>query len=179
MHKDRGFTLIELMIVIAVVAILLMIAVPAWSHARATAYSSAAKAALAGSVLDAVRHAANAGTEVVVCPSANGAACADTVDWTGGWLAYADIDGDRTHDALETTVRQQRQLAGGVRLRSTNGRKQLVFQPSGGNAGSNVTFTLCDSRGWAEATTLVLSNSGNLRQGKPTAAAAQACAAAR
>lgn len=179
MDKDRGFTLIELMVVMGVLAILLMVAVPAWSHARATAYSSAAKAALAASVLDAVRHAANAGTEVVVCPSANGVACDDTVDWAGGWLAYADIDGDRKRDAFETTVRQQHQLTGGVGLRSTIGRKQLVFQPSGGNSGSNVTFTLCDSRGWAAATTLVLSNSGNLRQGKPTAAAAQACAAAR
>ena len=179
MHKDRGFTLIELMVVMAVVAILLMVAVPAWSHARATAYSGAAKAALAASVLDAVRHSVNAGAEVVVCPSANGAVCADTVDWTDGWLAYADIDGDRTHDAFETTVRQQGELSGGVRLRTTSGRKQLVFQPNGGNAGSNVTFTLCDSRGWKEATTIVLSNSGNFRQGKPTAAAAQACTAAR
>jgi type IV fimbrial biogenesis protein FimT len=103
--------------------------------------------------------------------------CADTIDWSGGWLVYADLDGDRAHDPYETTVGRQRRLSGGVRVRSTSGRRQLIFQPSGGNAGSNVTFTLCDSRGWSAATTLVLSNGGNLRQGKPTAAAAQACGA--
>ncbi len=175
MHRDRGFTLIELMVVIAAMAILLLIAVPAWSHARAAAYSGAAKSALAATVLDAVRHAANTGAEVVVCPSSDGATCADSVDWSGGWLAFADLDGDRARGEYETIVRRQSALTSGVHLRSTKGRKQLVFQPNGGNAGSNVTFTLCDARGSAYATTLVLSNSGNLRQGRPTAAAAQGC----
>jgi type IV fimbrial biogenesis protein FimT len=50
-----------------------------------------------------------------------------------------------------------------------------VVQPNGGNAGSNVTFTLCDGRGADQATTLVLANNGRLRSGTPTADAAQAC----
>ena len=50
-----------------------------------------------------------------------------------------------------------------------------MSQPNGGNAGLNVTFTLCDSRGIEKATTLVLANDDRLRQGTPTAAAAQAC----
>jgi len=177
MHKDRGFTLIELMIVLAVVAILLLIAVPSWRHARAAAHSVAAKSALAATILDGVRYSANAGSEVVVCPSSNAATCADTTDWSGGWLAYADLDGNRAQGGDETRIRQQSSLTGGVQLRSTKGRKQLVFQPNGGNAGSNVTFTLCDARGTAYASTLVLSNSGNLRQGKASAATAQACVA--
>ena len=39
-----------------------------------------------------------------------------------------------------------------------------------GNAGSNVTFTLCDGRGASHARTLVLSNAGRLRHGVPSAA---------
>ena len=54
-------------------------------------------------------------------------------------------------------------------------RLVLVFQPNGGNAGSNATFTLCDGRGAARAATLVLANDGRLRGGTPTALAAQAC----
>ena len=38
-----------------------------------------------------------------------------------------------------------------------------------------VFLYLCDRRGIDRATTLVLANDGRLRQGKPTAAAAQAC----
>jgi type IV fimbrial biogenesis protein FimT len=68
-------------------------------------------------------------------------------------------------------------LGGRVHLRSTTGRTRLVFQPNGGNAGSNVTFTLCDGRGPAKAVTLVLANSGRLRTGQPTEAAALGCMA--
>ncbi len=62
-----------------------------------------------------------------------------------------------------------------TRLRHAARRPRLVFQPNGGNAGSNVTFTLCDRRGAAKATTLVLANDGLLRAGTPSAAAAEAC----
>jgi type IV fimbrial biogenesis protein FimT len=52
-----------------------------------------------------------------------------------------------------------------------------VFQPTGGNSGSNATFTLCDGRGAASATALVLSNGGRMRAGRPSAAAARRCVA--
>jgi type IV fimbrial biogenesis protein FimT len=50
-----------------------------------------------------------------------------------------------------------------------------VFQPNGGNAGSNVTFTLCDGRGAAQARSLVMANDGRLRATPAGAAAARAC----
>ena len=92
-------------------------------------------------------------------------------------MAFADINGNRIRDANETLLAQAEPLASGVHLRSHRGRTRLVFQPNGGNAGSNVTFTLVRfARGPSCATTLVLSNSGGLRTGKPTAAAARNCA---
>ena len=53
----------------------------------------------------------------------------------------------------------------------------MVFQPNGSNAGSNITWTLCDGRGAAAAVTIVVANNGRLRTGTPTAAAAQGCMA--
>ena len=87
----------------------------------------------------------------------------------------ADIDGDRQRSANETLLQAEPALPRSVHLRSTAGRTRLVFQPNGGNAGSNVTFTLCDGRGAAQATTLVLANDGRLRTGKATASGAEAC----
>jgi type IV fimbrial biogenesis protein FimT len=80
-----------------------------------------------------------------------------------------------SRDPNETLLHAERALSGKVHLRTTAGRKRLVFQPNGGNAGSNVTFTLCDGRGAGKATSLVLANDGRLRAGKPTETAAQAC----
>ena len=48
--------------------------------------------------LTSVAHAANTGSEVVLCPGdADG--CRNSIDWSRGWIAYADIDGDRQRGA--------------------------------------------------------------------------------
>lgn len=173
-HPD-GFTLIEAVVILLVTTILLAVALPAWSHARAAAHAGSVRAELAATVLDAVRHATITETEVVLCPVSGGDECTGQVGWDGGWVAWADIDGDRSRDANETVVARAEAIDAQVHLRSTRGRTRLVFQPSGSNAGSNVTFTLCDSRGSDYAITLVLSNAGRLHPGTPTAAAAQDC----
>lgn len=172
-NRDKGFSLIELMIVLLVAAILLLVAVPAWSNAASAAHNIAARGALASSLLDAVRHSSVSGSEVVVC--AGSLRCSGGPDWSGGWIVFSDLNGNRARDGVEMVVRQVPPLRGGVRLRSTPGRTRLVFQPSGGNAGSNLTFTLCDSRGVEKASTLVVANDGRMRTGTPTAAAAQSC----
>ena len=170
-----GFTLIEALIALAVVSIVLWTAVPAWSNAREATSSGAAQAALVESVLGAVRHSALTGSEVVLCPGDEAGGCRSSIDWSHGWIAYADIDGDRIRDGNETLLKAAAPLGGKVHLRSTTGRTRLVFQPNGGNAGSNVTFTLCDGRGLEHAVALVLANDGRLHSGKPTKAAALAC----
>jgi type IV fimbrial biogenesis protein FimT len=173
-HPVKGFTLIEALVVMGAVAILLVIAVPAWSHAKAAAASGAVRTSLTTSMLDAVRHSAIAGAEVVICPVTT-EHCDDSTSWDQGWIVFADINGNRIVDANETRIDEVKPLPEDVHLRSTIGRRRIIFQPNGGNAGSNVTFTLCDSRGVTSATTLVLANDGNLRAGKPTAAAAWEC----
>ena len=169
-----GFTLIEAMIVLAVGAILIGAAVPAWTGAVENARSSSVRSDLLATLTRAISHASTAGSEVVLCPGDSGG-CLSTTDWSGGWLAYADIDGDRQRSANETLLQAEPALPGNVHLRSTVGRTRIVFQPNGSNAGSNVTFTLCDGRGASQATTLVLANDGRLRSGKPTATEAESC----
>src|SRR5690606_2521841 len=128
------------------------------------------------STLDvAMRHATVTGSEVVVCPG-GGDGCRDTYDWSAGWLAWADLDGDRRVDPSEALLREVPALAGEVHLRTTPGRRRLVLHPHGGAAaGTNATFTLCDGRGTAKAVALVLASSGRLRAAKPDPAAAEAC----
>jgi len=62
-------------------------------------------------------------------------------------------------------------------LISSKGRTRIRFQPSGGNAGSNVTFTFCDGRGARAATAYAMANSGRLHETTPKPAnVAEACA---
>ena len=173
-NHTKGFTLIEAVLALAIVSLLLGTAVPAWTNASEAAHSGSAQAALLESMLKATSHATLTGSDVVLCPGTAGG-CRASTDWSQGWMSFADLDSDRVRDAHEPLLATAAPLEGRVHLRSTRGRTRLAFQPSGANAGSNVTFTLCDGRGPGRARTLVLANDGRLRAGRPTAAAARAC----
>ena len=175
-RQQRGFTLIEATLSLAVLGIVAGIAIPTVTGTVSAAHAGTAKSAMVETFSKALTHSTITGVEVVLCPTSGGDACIDTTDWSGGWIAFADLDGNRSRGPGETLLQKQAAFAHGVHLRSTSGRKRLVFQPQcGAAAGSNVTFTLCDSRGAAKASTLVLANSGQFRQDKPTADAAWAC----
>jgi len=175
--KSGGFTLVEAVVAMSLVGILAGIAVPAARDAYEAGRSGAAKGPLLDAWLSSVSHSAATGAEVVLCPG-DATGCRASTDWSHGWIAFADLDGNRTRGSQETLIAEAGPLGGDVHLRTTVGRTRMVFQPNGGNAGSNITWTLCDGRGAAQATTLVVSNEGRLRSGTPTPAAAEACMAA-
>ena len=178
MDRARGFTLLDLVIALVVIGILSAIAIPSLASARSATHAVAAREAMVESLQRMIGRTAIAGSEGVLCPADAGRQrCSGSADWSGGWVGFLDRNGDRVLSAGEEIVVEGRPLDREVRLRSTDGRTRLVFQATGGNAGSNVTLTLCDRRGVSKATTLVLANDGRLRQSTPTAAAAQACVA--
>ncbi|MCD9029779.1 GspH/FimT family pseudopilin [Luteimonas sp. BDR2-5] len=94
--KSRGFSLIELVIVIAVAAVLLAIALPSFQSVfRSNRVATATNEMIATLSLargEAIRNARGA----IVCPSADGAICGD--DWTAGWIIWADHDGNGVPD---------------------------------------------------------------------------------
>jgi len=117
----RGFTLVELAVVLAIVAILLRVASP--GLARGTA--ARALAAQASEFMAALRFArAQAlarGAAVTICASAADAvapACqrARSADWRAGWLVFADRDRRGTPNPHEPLLRVQQPLqrSGGV-----------------------------------------------------------------
>lgn len=173
--RTPGFTLLELMIVLAVAALLAAIAIPAWSAASEAAGAAAARSALQSSFDLALRHATASNARVVLCPGTR-AGCGNSFDWSGGWIVFADGDGDGRPGS--GWVRREPALRGQVHLRSTRGRRRVVFRPRGGAAaGTNVTFTLCDGRGPGKAVSLVLANSGRLRRAPVKPGAARDCMA--
>ena len=175
--RQPGFTLIEFLIALAVLGLLLGVALPSFGNAVEKARSTDTKGALLASITRAVNRSAITGTRAVLCPSPDGQGCANGPDWSGGWIGFLDRNANRERDPGETLLLAEAALPGKVRLHSTRGRTRIVFQGNGGNAGSNVTFTLCDGRGPAHAETVVLNNRGRLRYGTPTPEAAAATCA--
>lgn len=175
-RRHAGFTLLELLIALIVLGLLCGVAVPAWGRIVARVHAATAREAITATLFDAQRNATVLGREVVICP-ASGGSCDGGSDWSRGWIAFVDANGNRLQDGTEPVFDRNPALPRDVRLTGSAGRPRLVFQPYGGNAGSNITFTLCDRRGPDDALALILSNGGRLRADRPVPAAAAACAA--
>jgi type IV fimbrial biogenesis protein FimT len=174
-RNTRGFTLIELLMTLAVFAILAACAAPAFGNLISSTGARASRSNLIAALNTARILAASKTAHVVVCPSADGEYCGDTTEWQHGWLVFVDADRDGARDAGEELLAVGERQPAGVAIVSTAGRTHVDYRPDGSATGSNVTFTVCDRRGAAEATALVINNAGRVRSGEPTAAAAAAC----
>ena len=178
MDRCNGFTLIELMVVLAILGVTMSFTMPYLGGAAAAGHTAAESAALSNTLIQAMDQSTISGNKVVVCASDDGNSCNGGIDWTPGWIAFEDMDGDRSRSPGETLLHAHPRLAHGIHLRSSTGRTRIMFQPHGGvNAGSNVTFTFCDSRGASKASSIVLANSGRMRNGAASLKQAQDCLA--
>ncbi|HWT15382.1 MAG TPA: GspH/FimT family pseudopilin [Patescibacteria group bacterium] len=173
--RHTGFTLIELMIAIALVALLAGIALPSYASARAAAQTLTLRNALLGALTESRSAAAFYEHDTILCPSPDGETCSDSFEWQHGFIAAIDLNDNERIDETDRRL-LYREKVEDVRLITSSGRKRIQFQPNGSNAGSNATFTFCDERGPTRATALVMNNRGDLREDRPSAIAiAAAC----
>lgn len=170
-HVPRGWTLVELMLALAILGVLSGIAVSSYGAAIQSGRSFAAHADLVAAINAARTSAIARQVDVRMCPSTDGATCADSTHWETGWIVYADLNDNNRKDDSDQLVGGHARLDDGVRLVTSTGRRTIEFQPNGGNDGSNATFTICDRRGPPQAKAWAMSNPGTLRPVPPTATA--------
>jgi type IV fimbrial biogenesis protein FimT len=173
---QRGFTLIELMLVIAIAAILCAVSFPSFSSVIASSRSRTASNALITGLNLARSTAVSRQGDVVMCPSSDANHCDATTWWQYGWIVFQDLNHNSQRDAGEPVLTVA-QLQTGIAIATTAGREHVTYRGEGTSSGTNLTFTLCDRRGPKHASTVVVSNPGRpLTSPAMPAEAATACA---
>ncbi len=128
----RGFTLIELMMTLAVAAILITVAIPGFSTIirdnRLVAGTNQLVTALAVARSEAVKR----GSSVSVCASNNGSSCTGT-NWNQGWVVFADSSTAGSVDGTDTVLRVQGAINSdlSITVSSTNGNNYASFRSTG------------------------------------------------
>lgn len=164
----RGFTLIELLVTLAIAAILLTVAVPNFiTFVQNNRLASQANDLV--TLLNLARsEAVKRNQTVTVCSSTNGTACAGSTSWEGGYIVFADTDGDGTVDAGEDVLQVRQALESSNTLRAGT-QVRITYQSNGFSPGFGDTFRLCDVRGTASARAIVVSPQGRVSTSVGTA----------
>lgn len=174
--QQRGTTLIEQIMVVAIIGALTSIAVPNLSKMLTRNQVQVAQSDFIASLRNARQTAAYTGKRTLVCPSQDGLACNGETRWDQGWLLAHDTDRDDQPD--NGPLRVGHGYHHKVIIRSSLGRHIVRFHPDGSASGSNVTVVFCDRASNSQALTVVVSNSGRIRGAPGTAEQATSCSRA-
>jgi type IV fimbrial biogenesis protein FimT len=98
-NVQTGFTLVELMITLAVGIIILTIGIPAFNNVMTSNQTSAYTNDLVSALRLARSEAIKRGEGVTVCASNAAYTACNSTNWQNGWLVFTDPDNDRTYTA--------------------------------------------------------------------------------
>jgi type IV fimbrial biogenesis protein FimT len=149
-RNQDGFTLMELMVTLSIVAILVVIAIPGFTTTikdnRITGLVNEFVVALNFTRSEAIKR----GVRVSMCKGSDGTSCvADGAasNWSQGWIIFTDLDVDAVYDAgTETIVKVQGSAPSQITIiGNTNVDDIISYKPNGliQQAGS---ITFCDDR---------------------------------
>ena len=130
--QQHGFTLVELLVTISVLAILLAIAVPSFESIRLSNRLTSYAGALASSSQLARTEAIKRNAAVTLCSSANGTSCDASGGWEAGWVVISGA----------TVIQRQQAIDAGYRLADSGGANSIAFESTGVGA-TQATFTIC------------------------------------
>lgn len=159
----KGFTLLELMVTLAVVAVTLGIGLPAFAPTVERVRVANTYHLLTASLMAARTAAVTRSVPVTVCPSSDGNRCRDDQVWEDGWIIFTDADRSGQPDTAASVLRRVEAINGDLSLRTTSGRQRVRYNATGQAYGSNLTLWLCGHGGEHLIGKVIVNNAGRAR----------------
>lgn len=131
----KGFTLIELIVTMAIGILLMMIAVPSFTSFQRNAELTSATNTLLASINAARSEAMKVNANAMVVPTNNG------TDWTTGWIVFVDNNRSQNYTSTDTLVLSQSAM------------KSYFNVTGNGTANASPPYIMFDSSGYAKTKT--------------------------
>jgi type IV fimbrial biogenesis protein FimT len=146
-QRELGYTLVEILVSIAVVSILAAIAIPSFKYVTTSNRITTEVNTLLGDMQFARGEAIKEGQSVTVCVSSDGLTCTGTTNWHNGWIVFMDTNNNGVKDGGESVLRTHVALTGGDTFVADQGFTRAIFNRLGyanTNAAVTTTVTLHD-----------------------------------
>lgn len=163
--RENGFTIIELMIAMVVLALLLAAAAPMFNNLIKNNRMISEVYALRATFNNARSEAMARRTDVTVCRSNDGSTCTAHTpagSWSEGYIAFSDDDSDGALDPNEvffSKVVDEDTLTMKLIPAAT---VAIEFSGQGFARGSAGTLVVCDDRGQTEARGVIIAQVGTV-----------------
>lgn len=159
--RCNGFTLLELIVSLAVAAILLGIAIPSYRSVVQRNSVTAQVNDLVGDLNYARSEAVTRGQTVFVCSSGDHLHCADTGNWSQGWVIYAADDPSAADPTPTASNRIRVHEPTQKTLKLTTTVKAPLSFDANGFAGSGRTFE-ASANGTSKTTRITIAATGRI-----------------
>jgi type IV fimbrial biogenesis protein FimT len=156
MSARRGFTLVELLVAVALLAIAMALAAPAFRDLLRDVRRAALLTTLSHAMHAARAAAATSGRSIRLCGTRDGLSCTGETRWGPGLLQRPASDGPA---ALLRVI----PLPHGRGAPTVVANRGFVEFAPLAPAATTATLTVCDDRGAAQARALIVSRTGRLR----------------
>jgi type IV fimbrial biogenesis protein FimT len=131
LNRVSGYTMVELIITVAIGSILLMVAVPTFFWVTNSNRIAAEINGLLGDMQFSRAEAVKEGQPVTVCVSSNGTSCAGTNTWQSGWIAFSDVNGNAVVDPGDVILRVQKPFTSTDTFVANNAVSAVTFNRDG------------------------------------------------
>lgn len=139
--SSQGITLIETMVVVALVAILGGIAVGPFKGMLDRNRIAGEITGFVGDLQYARSEAITRGVPVSVCPSSDGVSCASSNVWHGGWAVFVDADGSGVIVSAADVLRGRKAWNAGDTFVATPGVTRITYGRDGFSLSLPATVT--------------------------------------
>lgn len=163
LRVSAGFTLIELMISVAITSILLAIAVPNFNDFIVQLRVDNEISQLHRLLLITRNAAINSGQNAIICPLNNTLKC--TEEWQRELSVFIDANQNKAFDATEQLIIIRAEIHKGDELVYGKRRNKITFKPTGQLSGlANGTFRYCPKDHKNKSRGIIIARSGRIYQ---------------